>query len=44
MIKKNYLLRIEEEFWRLVKSKAASEGKTIREIILFLLEKWLKEK
>ena len=37
-----YLLqKIEPEFWRKVKEKAAHDGKPIRTIILSLLSKWL---
>jgi len=35
---------VNEEFHRLVKAKAAEEGKTIKEVIVELLRAWLKER
>ncbi len=38
-----YQLRgIDPVFWRKIKTKAASEGSTVKFIILDLLKKWLK--
>jgi predicted HicB family RNase H-like nuclease len=35
--------RVTKELHRAVKSKAAREGKTMTEVIVTLLERWLKE-
>lgn len=38
-----YLLRdIDDELWRKVKSKAAAEGMTVKDVILQLLAEWVK--
>lgn len=40
-----YLLRdIDDELWRKVKSKAAAEGLTVKDVILELLAEWAKRK
>ncbi len=40
-----YLLRYDDDaLWRKVKSKAAAEGMTAKEIILQLLAEWVKKK
>ncbi len=39
----NYLLRIENDvFWHRVKMRALKEKKTIKNVILILLVRWLK--
>jgi len=38
-----YLLRdIDDDLWRKVKSKAAAEGMTVKDVILKLLAEWVK--
>jgi hypothetical protein len=39
-----YLKDVDPEFWRKVKSRAATEGKSIKDVIIELLKKWLREK
>jgi hypothetical protein len=40
-----YLLRdIDDELWRKVKSKAAAEGMTVKDVILKLLAEWVKSR
>lgn len=39
-----YLKDVDPEFWRKVKSRAAAEGKSIKDVIIELLKKWLREK
>ncbi len=41
-MKSYYLKDIDPELWRKVKTKAASMEKSVRDVILELLEKWLK--
>jgi NRPS condensation-like uncharacterized protein len=42
-MKGTYILRdIDDEFWRKVKSKAAAEGMTVKDVILKLLAEWVK--
>lgn len=41
---KSYLMRVEESLWRRVKSKAALEGLTMREVIEELFKLWLNNK
>lgn len=38
---KTYLMRVDESLWRQVKSKAALEGLTMREVIEGLFLAWL---
>jgi hypothetical protein len=40
-----YILRdIDEDLWRKVKSKAAAEGASAKDVILKLLADWVKKK
>jgi len=42
---RNYLIRdIPDELWRMVKSKASQEGRTIREMLLDALRDYVKDK
>jgi len=40
---KGYLIKIDEDIWRRVKSKAASQGITLKQLIEELLLKWLED-
>jgi hypothetical protein len=39
-----YLKDVDPEFWRKVKSRAAAEEKSIKDVIIELLKKWLRER
>ncbi len=40
-----YQLRgIDPQLWRKIRAKAVGEGKTVKQVILHLLEQWLKGK
>ena len=39
-----YLKDIDPELWRKVKSRAAAEGKSMKDVIIELLKKWLRER
>ncbi len=40
-----YLLRFDDEaLWRKIKSKAAAQGATTKDVILKLLAEWVKQK
>lgn len=43
MAKKRISCDVDADFHALVKTKAAKQGKKIKEINILLLEKWLKE-
>lgn len=43
MSKERINIEIDEQLKRDVKTKAASQGKTVKEIIINLLTKWLKK-
>lgn len=41
----SYILRnLDDDFWRKVKTKAASQGVSIKDLILRLLTDWLRAK
>ncbi len=44
MAQKTYPMRVEEDIWKRVKSKAALEGITLREAIERLLKGWIDGK
>ena len=39
-----YLKDVDPDLWRKVKSRAATEGKSIKGVIIELLKKWLRER
>jgi len=42
MTRKRFLVNTDEEFHRRVKAKAASEGRTISDVVLSLLDAWVR--
>ncbi len=43
-MKSYYLKGLDPEFWRQVKVKAASEERNVKDVIIELLKKWLRER
>jgi len=39
----DYYLKVDDQFWKVVKIETAREGITIKTLILTLLDKWLRE-